>query len=95
MSKPLPNGELFDLRADKAGTYLYHKSKLGEFFLGSDAITHSYKYHKRKRWVTQQVPEAVNKVFSLGSTIGAYTIFLITKLTINKLSMVLVVVTVR
>jgi hypothetical protein len=74
-SKSLPNGEMFELRDDKAGTYLYHKSKLGEFFLGSDAITHSYKHHKRKRWITQQVPEAVNKVFSLGSTIGAYIIF--------------------
>ena len=42
-SKPLPNGVLFELRDDKNGAYLYHKSELGEFLLGSDAITHSYE----------------------------------------------------
>lgn len=74
-SKPLPNGKLFSLRDDKVGAYLYHNSELGEFFLGSDAISHSYKYHKRKQLVTRQVPEVVNKVFSAGSTIGGYIIF--------------------
>jgi hypothetical protein len=74
-SKPLPNGKLFSLRDDKVGVYLYHNSELGEFFLGSDAISHSYKYHKRKQLVTRQIPEAVNKVFSAGSTIGGYIIF--------------------
>ena len=63
------------LRDDKAGAYLYHKSELGQFFLGSDAITHSYRHHKRKQWLTRQIPEAVNRVFSAGSTIGAYIIF--------------------
>ena len=38
-SKPLPSGKLFSLRDDKVGIYLYHKSELGEFFLGSDAIS--------------------------------------------------------
>jgi len=38
-SKPLPNGKLFELRDNKKGVYLYHKSELGEFFLASDAIT--------------------------------------------------------
>jgi len=74
-SKPLPNGKMFDLRDDKAGAYLYHESELGQFFLGSDAISHSYKHHKRKQWLTQQIPEAVNQVFSAGSTIGGYIIF--------------------
>lgn len=31
-SKPLPNGNLFTLKDDKTGAYLYHKSDLGEFF---------------------------------------------------------------
>jgi hypothetical protein len=74
-SKPLPNGKMFNLRDDKAGTYLYHKSELGEFFLGSDTIAHSYKNHKRKQWLTQQIPKAVNEVYSAASTIGACTIF--------------------
>ena len=44
-SKPLPNGKILELRDDKKGAYLYHRSELGEFYLGSDAITHSYKNH--------------------------------------------------
>ena len=43
-SKPLPNGNLLKLRDDKNGVY-FHESELGEFFLGSDAITHLYKNH--------------------------------------------------
>jgi hypothetical protein len=74
-SKPLPNGRIFNLREDKAGAYLYHKSELGEYLLGSDSISHSYKYHKRKQWLIRQIPEAVNEVYSAGCTIGAYIIF--------------------
>ena len=32
-SKSLPDGKKFNLQDDKACTYLYHKSELGEFFL--------------------------------------------------------------
>ena len=74
-SKSLPNGKIFNLRDAKSGAYLYHKSERGQFFLGSDSISHSYKYHKRKQWLTRQIPEAVNQVYSAGSTIGAYIIF--------------------
>ena len=74
-SKPLPNGNIFELCDNKNGVYLYHKSELGEFFLGSDAITHSYKNHKRKQWLTEQVPSEVNELFNTGSTIGAYIVF--------------------
>jgi hypothetical protein len=74
-SKPLPNGKIFELQDNKNGSYLYHKSGLGEFFLGSDAITHSYKNHKRKQWLTKQILTQVNELFDIGSTIGAYTIF--------------------
>ena len=74
-SKPLQNCGIFDLSDTKIGSYLYHRSEHGEFFLGSDAITHSYKYHKRKRWLTEQIPDEVNELFDTGSTIGAYIIF--------------------
>ena len=74
-SKPLPNGKMFTLRDDKPGAYLYHESELGQFFLGSDAISHSYRAHKRKKKLTLQIPEAVNQVYSVGSTIGGYIIF--------------------
>ncbi len=74
-SKLLPNREFFELSDTKTGTYLYHRSELGEFFLGSDAITHSYKNHKRKFWLTEQIPAEVKELFDTGSTIGAYIIF--------------------
>ncbi len=71
----LPNDKIFDLNDNKIGAYLYYKSELGEFFLGSDAITQSYKYHKRKQWLIEQIPGEVNELFDIGSTIGAYTVF--------------------
>jgi hypothetical protein len=74
-SKSLPNSKKLELIDKKNGIYLYHKSELGEFFLGSDAITHSYKNHKRKQWLTKQIPNEVDELFDTGSTIGAYTIF--------------------
>ena len=74
-SKPLPNGTLFTLRDDVRGAYLYHISELGEFFFGSDAITHSYMYQKRKQWLMQQVSQEAKELFKKGSTIGAYILF--------------------
>jgi hypothetical protein len=74
-SKPLPNGQVFDLTNKKSGAYLYHKSELGEFFLGSDAITHSYRHHKRKEWLTKQIQNEVNELYDTGSSIGSFTIF--------------------
>lgn len=74
-SKNLPNGEKFELTDKKRGTYLYHNSRLGEYYLGSDAITHSYRNHKRKKWLTKQIEEEANELFEIGSTIGGYTLF--------------------
>jgi len=64
-SKPLPNGQTFELDNKKSGTYLYHKSELGEFNLGSDAITHSYRNQTRKQWLIKQIPNEVNELFTL------------------------------
>jgi hypothetical protein len=74
-SKPLPNGQVFELTNKKSGAYLYHKSELGEFILGSDAITHSYRHHKRKEWLTKQIQNEVNELYDTGSSIGSFTIF--------------------
>lgn len=86
-SKPLPNGQMFNLSKQR-GTYLYHNSALGEFNLGSDAITHSYRNQKRKRWLIEQVADEVDELFKIGSTIGAYTLFpknkIDNKFTINQ-----------
>ncbi len=74
-SKPLTNGKVFELTDKKSGVYLYHNSDLGEFHFGSDAITQSYRNHKRKKWLTQQIQDEVTELFNTGSTIGAYTLF--------------------
>lgn len=74
-NKPLPKGNRFEITDRKSGTYLYHKSEVGEYLLGSDAITHSYRNHKRKTWLTQQIQDEVKELFDTGSTIGAYTLF--------------------
>jgi hypothetical protein len=74
-SKPLPNGRVLELRDDRKDAYLYHESDLGEFYFGSDAITHSYKNHIRKKWLTEQIPAEVTELFDPGSTIGGYIIF--------------------
>ena len=74
-SKSLPSGKIFELSTNKSGIYLYHKSELGEFFLGSDVIASSYGHHSRKHWLTKQIPNEVNELFDMGSTIGAYTVF--------------------
>ena len=74
-SKPLPCGDLFNLRDDAGGYYLLHRTLLGDFSLGSDAITHSYKNHSNKKWLTTQIPKEVQELFDHGSTIGAYIVF--------------------
>ena len=71
----MPSGVPFDLLDDKPGHYLFHSSAFGNFSLGSDAITHSYKNQIKKRWLTEQVPNQVQELFDIGSTIGAYIIF--------------------
>lgn len=74
-SKELPNGKFFDLKDDQPKLYLYHKSDLGDFVFGSDAITHSYKHHKRKSHIIDKVPQEAQELFDLGSTIASYTLF--------------------
>jgi len=74
-SKPLPVGGLFQLADNHSGSYLYHNSELGEFYLGSDSITHSYKHHKRKFGITNQIQSEVEELFDSGSTIGAFILF--------------------
>jgi hypothetical protein len=87
-NKLLPDGTKFELTDKKSGTYLYHNSEFGEFDLGSDAITHSYRNHTRKQWLISQISDEVNQLFEIGSTIGAYILFprvkIENKFTINQ-----------
>jgi len=74
-SKALPNGKIFELSDKHYGSYLHHKSELGEFYLGSDSIFHSYRNQKRKQWLVQQIPKEVEDLFNACSNIGGYIIF--------------------
>jgi hypothetical protein len=87
-SKPLPNGHHFQLVDTRPYTYLYHKSDIGEFFLNSDAIAHSYRSTTKITHIIEQIPsDDVNSLYDHASTIGAYTVFpgnrINNKMTIN------------
>ena len=74
-SKSLPNGKYFHLSEEHPDAYLYHQSEEGTFYLGSDAITHSYRNQQRKQDLVRQIPDEVDALFEIGSTIGAYLLF--------------------
>jgi hypothetical protein len=73
-SKPLPSGVPFALDAK-----LHHSSRLGEFRLSSDAITHTYSTWRRPARlveIVRQVPDLeMTAFYNLGCTVGAYTVF--------------------
>lgn len=74
-SKPLPNGKVFSLEEGPGSAYLFHRSELGEFVLGSDAITHSYRKQKRKQWLIDQVREEAEHLFRTAANIASYIVF--------------------
>ena len=74
-SKPLPNVINFDLD-DETRMLLHHKSELGEFFLSSDAVGHTYKNIQSMSNIINKIPsEEIDSFYSLCSTIGAYIIY--------------------
>lgn len=77
-SKPLPDGTVFTLDDATPHCYLHHASAVGEFFLTSDSIVHSYRgaYANRMGALMEQVPpEHAAQVHDEGSTIGGYILF--------------------
>ena len=74
-SKALPNNKEFHLNLDTP-KLLHHKSALGEFFLSSDSIGHTYTRVKKMSHIIDELSnEEINSFFSTCSTIGAYIIF--------------------
>ncbi|MDB4450858.1 hypothetical protein N9121_00750 [Pseudomonadales bacterium] len=74
-SKKLPAGDLFRLNLETP-RLLHHKSDLGEFYLSSDAIGHTFKAFKKMSHIIENIPLAeVDDFFSICCTIGAYIIF--------------------
>ena len=75
-SKPLPDGTSFNLSANYPRAYLHHQSNRGEFFLSSDAFTHTYRNVKAMAPIIQEIPALeLDAFFSVCSTIGAYIVF--------------------
>jgi hypothetical protein len=77
-SRGLPSGALFDLEISRRhGAYaLYHRSELGEFFLTSDSITHTYTRWSALKHITELFSEEENEGFrTLGYTIGGMLVF--------------------
>ena len=78
-SKQLPNGKVFSLSAKQTPPYyLHHNSDIGEFWLSSDGILHTYS-----KWTNGPMAGIVNSLprtdidafYDLASTIGGYIIF--------------------
>ena len=87
-SKPLPSGVnfLLDLNTPKL---LHHISELGEFFLSSDSIGHTYSKWKQMSHIIDKFDreKELDPFYLICSTIGAYIIFpakrIDNKMTIN------------
>lgn len=74
-SKILPNGDYFKLEDNQPYHYLYYKSEEAVYALGSDTITHSYRSHTKKKWLTEQIPYEVNDLFISAGNIASYILF--------------------
>jgi hypothetical protein len=75
-SKQLPNGALFVLSDTSPGTYLYHISELGEFFLSSDSVIQTFTRWKRLKLITDLMTVSENEEFlRISYTIGGMMIF--------------------
>lgn len=76
-SKPLPDGRHFDLDDSTPGVYLHHKSEaVGEFFLSSDSVIHTFRDWKRLAPVIKMVPkDAIDRFYRLAYSIGAMLVY--------------------
>lgn len=77
-SKPLLNGELFDLDTITRDVYLHHDSELGRFELSSDSLIHTYDYGygNRVKPITDTFSAAEREDFERATyTMGGMLIF--------------------
>ncbi len=54
-SKPLPNGDPFELVTTRKNCYLFHESKRGKFFLSSDTVVPTFRRWLRMKPIIDQV----------------------------------------
>lgn len=75
-SKPLPNGKLFLLAASAPPVYLHHQSELGEFWLSSDTVMHTYRTFEATQSFMGQIEEPEHEAFMRATyTIGAMMVW--------------------
>jgi hypothetical protein len=77
-SKALPSGVVFNLEVSRRnGTYaLHHRSAVGEFFLTSDSITHTYLTWSSLKHITELFSREEKEAFyTLGYTVGGFLVF--------------------
>lgn len=75
-SKPLPSGDVFELTQPRPRAFLHHQSSLGEFFLASDSLVHSFKGWDLMEGVLAELADGELEAFrDLGYTIGGFTLF--------------------
>lgn len=75
-SKPLPSGAPFELDVTTPGTYLHHRSELGEFGLSSDAVIPSFSRARELKHIIDQIPQAETEEFKrISYTIGGMMVF--------------------
>jgi hypothetical protein len=72
-SKRLPGGDVFELNDTTPGSYLHHRSALGEFSLSSDAVIPTFKWVAH---IKRLIPKAELDAFNaIGYTIGGMMVF--------------------
>lgn len=75
-SKRLPSGEQFRLDVTSAPYYFHHASRLGEFWLSSDAVVPTFSRARELAEVIGQIPQKQTDDFNrVGYTIGGMMIF--------------------
>lgn len=75
-SKPLPSGRPFALVDTTPGTYLHHRSELGDFSLASDSVLPSFRKERNLSQVLTRIPEPEWLHFmSATYTIGGMMLF--------------------
>lgn len=74
-SKPLPSGVVFKLDDTTPGAYLHHRSKLGEFFLASDAVVPTFRYSPVIRNIIKVPENELEEFIRIGYTIGGMMLF--------------------
>jgi Family of unknown function (DUF6994) len=62
-SKPLPNGDPFDLDDTKPGAYLHHLSRRGDFYLTSDSASPTWISWRRMARMIPLIPESEREQF--------------------------------